>query len=423
MLQPRIPLSSANVTARPTSSSPRYALLLILLTSAATLSLAQQQDSPRLLSRSDNKSTTTQALANRITLDVQVRDAANRPVTNLAQKDFSVLDDAELREILAFSNDSSAQVGDIVLAIDAIGCNFEQVARTKQQIINLLTKGGAHLAHPVSIVWLVKSLSRAQIAAGRADATVRPLQDNDAYLQRIPMSRDGLALARALQRSQIAVSGSLAAQGAQGDSARVQLSLRALNMMASGEAEIPGRKLVIWISPGWPLATQPDKRAADQLFAFVVHTYTQLQQARITLYAVDPGGIGVIVRSDDREMGPELDYTSQMVVAYMQTNKTIHDLSADSVSPVRKELRTPAQITPADLSLRSLATRTGGRVLSFSNDTAAQIAECMAEADSFYSLTYQASPARNPNEYHSTEVLVDQKGLRVSTRTGYFAQP
>src|SRR5262249_8646803 len=75
----------------------------------------------------------------------------------------------------------------------------------------------------------------------------------------------------------------------QGDSFEIaterrQLSLQALQTIAAHEAGRPGRKLVVWISPGWPLLSQTGVSnfftsvQNRQMFASIVSVSTQLRQ-------------------------------------------------------------------------------------------------------------------------------------------------
>ena len=52
-----------------------------------------------------------------------------------------------------------------------------------------------------------------------------------------------------------------------------------------------------------------------------------------------------------------------------------------------------------------------------------QIASAVADANSFYVLTFEGLVGDGPNEYHSLEIKLDKPGLKVRTRTGYYAQP
>jgi len=70
-----------------------------------------------------------------------------------------------------------------------------------------------------------------------------------------------------------------------------------------------------------------------------------------------------------------------------------------------------------------IASQSGGRVLNSSNDIAGEIASCFRDAAAFYRLSFDASVARNPNEYHAIEVKISKPSLTALTRTGYYAQP
>ena len=64
--------------------------------------------------------------------------------------------------------------------------------------------------------------------------------------------------------------------------------------MAARESPRPGRKVILWVSPGWPLLSGPDveldAKEQQRLSADIVSLSTQLLQARITLYSIDPLG-------------------------------------------------------------------------------------------------------------------------------------
>jgi hypothetical protein len=48
---------------------------------------------------------------------------------------------------------------------------------------------------------------------------------------------------------------------------------------------------------------------------------------------------------------------------------------------------------------------------------------CIADAKSYYEVTFTPPPPGHPNELHELEVLVDKPGLQVRTRTLYYAEP
>jgi hypothetical protein len=49
--------------------------------------------------------------------------------------------------------------------------------------------------------------------------------------------------------------------------------------------------------------------------------------------------------------------------------------------------------------------------------------QCLADTQTFYVLSYDAAPAKAANEYHGVQVQVDKPGLKVRSRTGFYAQP
>ncbi len=121
---------------------------------------------------------------------------------------------------------------------------------------------------------------------------------------------------------------------------------------------------------------------------------TALRQARITMYSIDPLGLA--------------DAGGIRVLYYQDFLKPVTEVK---------------NVQIGDLGLQVLATQTGGLALNSSNDITAQIARCAADADAFYTLTIDATPADKPNEFHSINVKVETPGLTVRTRNGYYTQP
>jgi VWFA-related protein len=75
------------------------------------------------------------------------------------------------------------------------------------------------------------------------------------------------------------------------------------------------------------------------------------------------------------------------------------------------------------LMLPALAAQSGGQVLYGSNDLPALIDRCVADANSYYIVTYNPPQASHPSEYHAVEIKIDRPGVAARTRAGYYAQP
>ncbi|MGA2715094.1 MAG: VWA domain-containing protein [Bryobacteraceae bacterium] len=314
----------------------------------------------------------------RITLDVVVTNKSGAPVAGMAQQDFVVLDNKHPQKILDFRaiNGNTADPPiQIILLIDRVNTSTQNAAYERLQTEKFLRQNGGHLAYPVSMVFLSDSGTQTQDA-----------------------SQDGNALAAALEQSESGLRTIRRSQGIYGVVDRIRLSLGALSSLAASEANTPGRKMLIWISPGWPPLAGPSLQLTDKqrqgIFNQIVATSTALWRAHITLYSIDPLGI-----ADAGGFG----------TGYYQE--------------FTKGVNTDKQAQAGNLTLQVLAYQSGGRVLNLGNDIAGEIATCIADANAFYVLSFDSPPADNPNGYHGLEVKIGKPGFKALTRTVYYAQP
>lgn len=314
----------------------------------------------------------------RITLDVVVSDKSGQAVAGLKEQDFKLIDNKAPQKIVSFQAvDGKGAAGDpsveVILFIDEVNLPFTKMANEREQIGKFLERDGGALKYPTSIAFLAD-----------AGATM----GNTA-------SQDGKALAAFVNQkfSGLRVIGK--AQGVYGAEERLQISLRGLEEMAAYEASRPGRKLVVWVSPGWPLLAGPQiqlsPKQEEQIFQTVVRISDELRRARITIYAVDPLGV-------------------------------VNAILSQRYTEFVKGVKAARQAQMADLGLQVLAQQSGGRVLNSSNDVEAEIAACVAEASGYYVLSFDGIEGDGPNEYHALEVKVDKPGATARTRTGYYAR-
>jgi VWFA-related protein len=317
-----------------------------------------------------------------MTLDVVVTDRSGKPATGLLQRDFTLLDNKRPQNILSFREvDGGAAAADlpveVILIVDEINTEFTNVTRERVEVEKFLRQNGGVLAQPTSVIFFSD-----KEATGTSSS-----RDGNAVIQELSGKLSGL---RTVGR----------AQSTYGNNERMQFSLNALKRLSDYEAGTTGRKLVVWISPGWPfftaavdqdLATQRQKQA---LFNSVVTLWDAMRRARITLYQIDPLG------TSDAGQARTSDYVQFL-----------------------KPLKNAGQAANGPLSLQVLATQSGGRVFNSANDVAGEIAACAADANSFYSLTFEGLPGDGPNEYHALDIKMGRPGLTVRTRYGYYAQP
>jgi VWFA-related protein len=310
-----------------------------------------------------------------IILDVVVTDPSGKPVSGLRQQDFTLQDGAIQEPITSFEavNGSTARPPvQIIIVLDTMNATFQDVVTERQGIEKFLRKNGGHLRVPVSIVFLT---------------------DTDAKLNK--PSNDGNALADDLAKLDTPVRVLGPAQGYYGALDRLGRSIRTLEMLSPFEAEQPGRKLLLWMGPGWPLMSGPtpgmtakDKR---RYFASIVEITTQLRKAHITLYDVAPLNMS---EGDGNK-------------AFLYLN-------------FLKGVESPKEADAPNLALQVLAVHSGGQVLDRSGDVAGEIAQCVADLDSYYEISFDASPSIRANEYHPLKITIDKAGLTARTNTSYY---
>lgn len=346
------------------SIETRFCALLLLLVLPSAAPAIAQQNAPT-------------AQASSIHLDVVVTPKSGTPVPGLKQQDFSVLDNKISQPITSFQAVSGSQAPvEIVLLVDGVNTPYMRLAYARGEIDKFLRANDGHLAHPLSLAIFTDDGTQIQNGS----------------------STDGNALSTVLDQSAIGLRSIRRSSGIYGADERIQLSLETLRRLTVLEAGRPGRKIILWLSPGWPLLSGPridlGSKQEQRIFTEIVGLSSAMRQAHITLYSVDPIGAGESVLSN----------------AYFYQS-------------FLKGVGKPGDVQLADLSLQVLAAQSGGLVLNGSNDIAGLLAKCVADTSTYYELTFDPPPAEHANEYHHIEVKMADPGLTARTRQGYYGQP
>jgi VWFA-related protein len=310
-----------------------------------------------------------------------VNDSYGKPVAGLDPWDFTLMDNNQSRKILSFHSYDGVNVKpdppvEVILLLDVANLPLQQVSFVRQQVTSFLRQHGGHLAQPVSIILLTDAGIRVQPRS----------------------STDGNALTSIVDQIKSNIGFINPAMGAEGALQRFQLSVRELATIAENEVKKPGRKLLIWAGPGWPILdgsnfvfSEKDQR---RYFDAIVELSTRLREARIALYSVAPSS-----STTGAETRPLL------YQAFL------------------KGVKSPREADTGNLALKVLVTQTGGRILGPDNDVVGQIVDCISDANSFYRISFDPPHAEHADEYHDLRVSVAKPGFTVRTNTGYYNQP
>ncbi len=320
-----------------------------------------------------------QTAAKPITLYVQVTDKSGAPVRGLTQQDFTVLDNKHPQNITAFQAVEGPAASDaeppaqVLLVIDSLDTPIGSISFERDQVRDFLLRDGGKLIVPLSFVVVSETGTKIQPDA----------------------SRDGKTLADQFDKLQTGIRSSRGFTSYQGQE-RLQIAMKAVSELAAYAQQRAGRKLVIWVSPGWPLISEAGihypPAAHEVFFKEIIRQSTAIRESGVTMYAVDPLGL--------QDAGGR---RVNLYKGYLKPVKAAPDSE------------------PAHLALQVLSLQSGGRVLNSSNDVAKEIADCVADASSYYVVSFNPEPNKKPNEYHELTIKVTKPDTVVRTNAGYYA--
>jgi VWFA-related protein len=320
----------------------------------------------------------TSARDGNIHLDVVVTPKSGPPVSGLQQQDFTVLDNKVPQAILSFQAVRGREAPiEVVLVLDDVNTGLANIAYERSEIDKFLRTDGGQLAHPMALAFLT-------------DDGVK-IQDE--------FSSDGNELSAGLDKSSLGLHSIRRSGGIYSAVERLQISLKALFELGTREAARPGRKIILWISPGWPVLSGPgvqeqlDAKQEQAIYDDVTKLSTLLREGQITLCSIDPLG--------------SADFGGR---AFRWEGFT-------------RGISKPSQAEWGDLALQVISTQSGGLALTSGNDISAFIRQCLADTQAYYEISFAPPSDQRPDQYHQLEVQVAKPGLTARTRQGYYSQP
>ncbi|MFN2975202.1 VWA domain-containing protein [Terriglobus aquaticus] len=261
----------------------------------------------------------------------------------------------------------------VILVIDDVNARATTVAYERSELKKFLTRNDGQLRVPLTIA--VMTDTKMDIQPG--------------------FSQDGNAINQALQKYPIGLH-EIRRDSQYGGQDRTNICLGSLRQLVQYASTIPGHKLILFLSPGWPLLSGPriQLTAKEQrgIYQSVAELQDSMLQADITLDMLNPFGPNESVGRSD----------------YYQA--------------FLKSAKKPGDVDIADLSLQVLATHNGGEVQQGSNDIDRMVDHALSEMDSRYTVSFTPAPAEAPNGFHSLKAQVNRPGVTVRMPDEYYTR-
>jgi VWFA-related protein len=318
-----------------------------------------------------------------VRLDVVVTDKSGKPIAGLEPRDFTLLDDGLPERILSFQAYDGITTRpdppvEVILVIDTLNLTPDKSSLAKSEVERFLRRNNGHLAQPVSI-YLLSNTGLSSMPQPVADSNV--LAEAIALGRDLPVVRQSSAFR---VRQTYAENGQIVRLTAGGIANRS--SVKSLASIAIEERRKPGKKLLFWLGPGWPV----EVLGGDIAFDSITELSTRLREARISLWSAT-----------------EWPYPDT------------HFAYQDFLAP----LKSGERVQSGNLALAVLAIQSGGGLLETSSDLEGAIRKCIEKESTFYTLTFDPPFANEEDDYHDLKLVLDKPDLTALTNTGYYNQP
>ncbi len=341
-------------------------------------------------------------MEHRIILNVQVNGASGEPVSHLQEKDFTLLLDHQPHPLVSVrkaNRDATVTQAHVIILLDAINSSSRDLTEYRRGIGRFLGQSPSHLPYPISIAVLTNSGAAMSENSTNRDALLGDFKSLTHSLHAYSCASEvnpNDPFMAVWMPGQVSTNSSVHMLSCMNE--RFKRSVVALDRIAAQQVNIPGRAILIWIGSGWPLLYEkqfrPDDEAVKQdFFANLVRVSNALREGQVTLDMVSPSSL--------------LRKTAEL---------NTHDQAFINGVPGETD------VTSGSLSLEALAHQSGGQLLTSSKDLETGIAQCAADATSYYVLTFDVAPAAKPDEFHALTITVNKPSVTVRTSTMFYAE-
>ena len=166
---------------------------------------------------------------------------------------------------------------------------------------------------------------------------------------------------------------------------QVRMTYAALDAVAQRMAGIPGRKNIVWITHGVPIALSPAVTGTDWIdyTPFLRQLSERLDRLNVSIYPVQqiPPGMAMAGTPEAQHSGLSSEDTLQQFARY-----------------------------------------TGGRA-SQNSDIGAAVHQALNDVRTSYRVGYYPAPQKWDGKFHKVRVTCSRKGVRIQAKEGYYAWP
>jgi VWFA-related protein len=431
-----LPIYGQTRTSTPPAASP-----------SATAGPNGQQQAPSQI-------TTIRTYSNLVVIDVVVSDSQQKPIHGLNASDFTLLENNKAQTIRHFEEHSVSPASDTqfspapklppglftnksaapangpvnVLLLDYLNTPLTSQPYARKQLIDYLDHAPAGTR--IAIFGLTTQLSmlqgftsdmavlKAALSPGKGGAPQASQILSDP-VNGGPMGNS--TLSNALAFDPTAVEGMItpemvadinrfeAMQTSFEEDMRARYTLNGFDLLARYLVGIPGRKNVIWFSGSFPLDIEPNATEQDPNDSVVRNdeevrkTDNLLTRAQVAVYPVDARGL---------QTDPSQNFASGGMANINSGSGAAAAAGANAfLSQQAQEHET----------MFAMAEDTGGQAFVNTNGLTQAVAKAIENGSNYYTLTYTPTNTEWDARFRSIKIKVEQPGVKLSYRNGYFA--
>jgi VWFA-related protein len=415
------------------SSLFRYALIIatvvVAATAASTSPSAEQQ--PVFRSR-----------LNLVSVDVIVRDKSGAVVRNLTASDFEVREDGKAQEITNFNfEEITDKAVPAVQSADLLAGVEQKLAEDSKRAASPTTATARPVENPspmtsdmlagrrlITIVFDVSSMQPEDVqravdsankyveekmspadlvAVATVGSTLSVVTDFTADRAKVASAlstiayTDGTATPTAAastaatdETQATATDDTTVADTAELDMFNNDVRLRALKTLAEALSPIEQKKSILYFSAGMQRSGQDNQVELRSAINAAV-------RANVAIYAIDTRGLQAVVPGGDARQASG------------------RGQSLFSGRGVQQQFD---QLASSQETLTTLASDTGGRAFTDSNDFGEAFARVQRDMSAYYLLGYSSTNTTKDGRFRRIQVRVKRDGMRVEARAGYYAE-